>query len=46
MKNGTNARAKRSKISAQTNRYIIITMVFQLILSLIASVITSLFSYF
>ena len=46
MKNGTNARAKQSKISAQTNTYIIITMLFQLVLSLVASVITSLWTYF
>jgi len=46
MKNGTSARVKTSKIAKQTNTYILITMLFQLILSLIASVITSLWTYF
>ena len=46
MKNGTNARAKTSKIAKQTNIYIIVTMVFQLVLSLVASIITSLWTYF
>ena len=46
MKNGTNARSKTSKIARQTNHYIIITMIFQLCLSLAAAILTSLWTYY
>ena len=46
MKNGTNAVAKTSKIAKSTNNYILITMLFQLCLSLIAAVATSLWTYY
>jgi len=45
MKNGTNARAKTSKIAVATNNYIVVTMVFQFCLSLIAAFITSFWTY-
>ena len=46
MKNGTSARSKTSKIARATNQYIIVTMVSQLILSIIAAVVTSLWTFF
>ena len=46
MKNGSNARAKVSKIARATNRYILITMLFQLSLSVVAAVATSIWTYF
>ena len=46
MKNGSNARAKTSKIAKSTNKYILITMILQLCLSLIAAVCTSIWTYF
>lgn len=46
MKNGSNAVAKTSKIARATNNYILITMLFQLCLSLVAAVATSIWTYF
>ena len=46
MKNGSNARAKQSKIAAATNKYIVITMLFQFILSLTAAVATSIWTFY
>ena len=46
MKNGTNAVAKTSKIAKATNNYILVTMVFQLCLSLFAAVATSLWTVY
>ena len=46
MKNGSNARAKTSKIAKSTNKYILITMILQLCLSLIAAGCTSMWTYF
>lgn len=46
MKNGTNARSKTSKIQKSTNIYIVITMLFQLALSIVAAFVTSLWTYF
>ena len=46
MKNSTNARAKKSKIQISTNKYILLTMLFQFVLSLIASIVGSLWTYF
>ena len=44
MKNGTKPVAKRSKIAMSTNNYILITMLIQLVLSLVAAVCTSLWT--
>lgn len=46
MKNGTNAVAKTSKIAKATNNYIVITMIFQFILSVVAAVATSIWTYY
>lgn len=46
MKNGSNAKSKTSKITKQTNSYIIVTMVIQLVLSIVAAVITSLWTFY
>ena len=46
MKNGTNAVAKTSKIAKATNNYIVITMIFQFILSNVAAVATSIWTYY
>lgn len=46
MKNGTNAKSKVSKIAKSTNNYILLTMLIQLVFSLVAAVITSLWTYF
>ena len=46
MKNGSTSRMKFSKIATATNKYIILTMLFQLCLSIVASVGTSLWTYF
>lgn len=46
MKNGTNARAKVSKVTTAMNRYILLTMLFQLVVSICASVATSSWTYF
>lgn len=46
MKNGTNARAKTSKIATATNKYILVTMLFQLVLSLTAAVAGSIWTFF
>ena len=46
MKNGSNAVAKTSKIAKATNNYILVTMLFQLVLSLVAAVATSLWTYY
>ena len=46
MKNGSNARAKTSKIAIATNRYIIVTMLLQLILSLVAAVANSIWTFY
>jgi len=46
MKNGSNAVTKTSKIAKATNNYILVTMLFQLVLSLVAAVATSLWTYY
>ena len=46
MKNGSNAVAKTSKIAAATNNYILITMLFQFILSVVAAVATAIWTYY
>ena len=46
MKNGANARMKRSKIAKQTNAYILVTMLIQFIFSLFGSLIISFWTYF
>lgn len=46
MKNSANGRAKTSKIANLTNVYILVTMLIQFILSLIAAVATSLWTWF
>jgi len=46
MKNGTNARAKTSKLQDSTNTYIVITMLLQFVLSVVAATITSLWTFF
>jgi len=46
MKNGTNSRNKISKIARATNNYIVVTMIFQLVLSIIAATVTSLWTYY
>lgn len=45
MMNSTNARAKKSKIQISTNKYILLTMTFQLTLSIFASIIISVWTY-
>ncbi len=44
MKNGSNARIKTSKIALTTNRYILVTMLFQFILSITAAITTSIWT--
>lgn len=46
MKNGAKGRAKTSKIANLTNVYILVTMLIQFSLSLIAAVVTSLWTWF
>lgn len=46
MKNGSNARAKTSKIALATNKYIIFTMLLQFVLSLIAATATALWTFY
>ena len=46
MKNGTNAKSKVSKISKATNNYILVTMLFQFILSLVAAIASSIWTYY
>lgn len=46
MKNGTNAKSKTSSIAKSTNNYILVTMLIQFILSCVASVITSTWTYY
>ena len=46
MKNGSNSRVKVSKIALTTNKYILVTMLFQFILSSTAAVTTSIWTYY
>ena len=46
MMNGTNAKSKVSKIAKATNNYILVTMLIQFILSLIAAVASSIWTYY
>ena len=45
MKNSTKAKAKKSKIQIATNKYILLTMLFQFILSVSASCVSSIWAY-
>lgn len=46
MKNGAKSKAKVSKIAKATNNYIVVTMLFQLSLSIVAAVATSIWTFF
>ena len=46
MKNSTKARPKKSKIQVATNKFILLTMLFQFILSLVAGFVGSIITYF
>lgn len=44
MKNGSNAVTKRSKIAKSMNNYILVTMLFQFMLSVFAACLSSIFT--